>query len=227
MLLNEQKKQALELYINQNHTQQQIANALGICVRTVYNWIKQHAWDRLRLATHQAPALIADNFSSQLVELQNEIAAREPGKRYPTSQEMEIMRKLTTCIANTKKTVSLPQVTQMMCMFRAFVFDSRKKEDAAKVADVIDAFLEARSRFGYAPYDLEFGVEKIQYVDPIMNPYADTSAKPEEKKKPNTASVRVDDNGNKFYTVDTSQWSEKVRKISLFQLFRWSNWKCQ
>jgi len=56
MLLNKQKKQAL-----------------GICVRTVYNWIKQHAWDRLRLATHQAPALIADNFSSQLVELQNSI----------------------------------------------------------------------------------------------------------------------------------------------------------
>jgi len=205
MLLNEQKKQALELYINQNHTQQQIANALGICVRTVYNWIKQHAWDRLRLATHQAPALIADNFSSQLVELQNNIASREPGKRYPTSQEMEIMRKLTTCIANTKKTVSLPQVTQMMCMFRGFVFDTRKKEDAVKVADAIDSFLEARSRFGYAPYDLEFGIEKIQSVDPIMNPYSDTSAKPEEKKKPNPTTVRVDENGNKFYTVDTSQ----------------------
>jgi len=213
MLLNEQKKQALELYINQNHTQQQIANALGICVRTVYNWIKQHAWDRLRLATHQAPALIADNFSSQLVELQNNIAAREPGKRIPSSQEMEIMRKLTTCIANTKKTVSLPQVTQMMCMFRAFVFDNRKKEDAAKVADVIDAFLEARSRFGYAPYDLEFGVEKIQSVDPIMNPYSDISEKPEEKKKPNPTTVRVDSDGNKIYTIDTSQWSEKVRKI--------------
>jgi len=213
MLLNEQKKQALELYINQNHTQQQIANALGICVRTVYNWIKQHAWDRLRLATHQAPALIADNFSSQLVELQNNIAAREPGKRYPTTQEMEIMRKLTVCIANTKKTISLPQVTQMMRMFRGFVFDNRKKEDAAKVADIIDAFLEARSRFGYAPYDLEFGVEKIQSVDPIMNPYSDTSAKPEEKKTPNPTTVRVDSDGNKIYTIDTSQWSEKVRKI--------------
>jgi len=29
MLLNEQKKQALELYINQNHTQHQIANSLS------------------------------------------------------------------------------------------------------------------------------------------------------------------------------------------------------
>jgi len=46
-----------------------------------------------------------------------------------------------------------------------------------------------------------------------MNPYSDISEKPEEKKKPNLATVRVDDNGNKFYTVDTSHWSEKVRKI--------------
>jgi len=34
MLLNEQKKQALEPYINQNHTQQQIANALGKRIST-------------------------------------------------------------------------------------------------------------------------------------------------------------------------------------------------
>ena len=109
MTLTDQKKQALDLYINQSFTQQQVADAVGVCVRTVHNWIKQHAWDRLRLATHQAPALIADNFSSQLVELQNNIAAREPGKRFPTTQEMEVMRKLTVCINNTKKTVSLPQ----------------------------------------------------------------------------------------------------------------------
>ena len=131
MTLTDQKKQALDLYINQSFTQQQVADAVGVCVRTVHNWVKQHAWDRLRLATHQAPALIADNFSSQLVELQNSIAAREPGKRFPTIQETEIMRKLTVCIANTKKTVSLPQVTQMMRMFRSFVFDTRKKEFAS------------------------------------------------------------------------------------------------
>jgi transposase-like protein len=161
MTLTDQKKQALELYVNQSYTQQQVADAVGVCVRTIQNWFKQHAWNRLRLATHQAPALIADNFSSQLVELQNNIAAREPGKRFPTFQETEIMRKLTVCIANPKKTVSLPQVTQMMRMFPSFVFDNRTKPYAQGVADVIDAFLEARSRFGYSPYELEFGVEKI------------------------------------------------------------------
>jgi hypothetical protein len=221
MTLTDQKKQALDLYINQSFTQQQVADAVGVCVRTIHNWVKQHAWDRLRLATHQAPALIADNFSSQLVELQNSIAAREPGKRYPTLQEMEIMRKLTVCINNTKKTVSLPQVTQMMRMFRSYVFDNRKKEFASIVADVIDSFLEARSRFGYAPYELEFGIEKIQPLDPLYNPYYEpiikTETKPKEPEMPATDSistpsnVHINSEGKKIYTINTDLWDDKIR----------------
>eukprot|EP01041_Mallomonas_annulata_P016797 gene16797-34899_t len=226
MTLPDQKKQALDLYINQSYTQQQVADAIGVCVRTIHNWVKQHAWDRLRLATHQAPALIADNFSSQLVELQNNIAAREPGNRYPTTQEMEIMRKLTVCIANTKKTVSLQQVTQMMRMFRSFVFDNRKKEFASIVADVIDSFLEARSRFGYAPYELEFGIEKIQPLDPLYNPYHEPIIKTEPKTKqqetPSTTSkhtdsistadnVHINSEGKKMYTLNTDLWDDNIR----------------
>ncbi len=226
MTLTDQKKQALDLYVNQSLTQQQVADAVGVCVRTIHNWVKQHAWDRLRLATHQAPALIADNFSSQLVELQNSIAAREPGKRFPTIQETEIMRKLTVCIANTKKTVSLPQVTQMMRMFRSYVFDTRKKEFASIVADVIDSFIEARSRFGYAPYELEFGVEKIQPIDPLYNPYHEpvikTEPKPKEPEMPTTSpvatnpistpsNVHINSEGKKMYTINTDLWDDNIR----------------
>ena len=224
MTLTDQKKHALDLYINQSYTQQQIADAVGVCVRTIHNWVKQHAWDRLRLATHQAPALIADNFSSQLVELQNNIASREPGKRFPTTQEMEIMRKLTVCINNTKKTVSLPQVTQMMRMFRSYVFDTRKKEFASIVADVIDSFIEARSRFGYAPYELEFGVEKIQPLDPLYNPYHEpiikTEPKPKAPETPDTnpagsdslpSNVHINSEGKKIYTINTDLWDDNIR----------------
>jgi transposase-like protein len=224
MTLTDQKKQALDLYVNQSYTQQQVADAVGVCVRTIHNWVKQHAWDRLRLATHQAPALIADNFSSQLVELQNNIASREPGKRFPTTQEMEVMRKLTVCINNTKKTVSLPQVTQMMRMFRSYVFDTRKKEFASIVADVIDSFIEARSRFGYAPYELEFGIEKIQPLDPLYNPYHEpimkTEPKPKAPETPDTnpagsdslpSNVHINSEGKKIYTINTDLWDDKIR----------------
>jgi hypothetical protein len=134
---------------------------------------------------------------------------------------MEIMRKLTVCIANTKKTVSLPQVTQMMRMFRSFVFDNRSKPYAQGVADVIDAFLEARSRFGYSPYELEFGVEKIQSLDPLYNPYHEpiikTEPKPKEPEMPTTDSistasnVHINSEGKKIYTINTDLWDDNIR----------------
>jgi hypothetical protein len=134
---------------------------------------------------------------------------------------MEVMRKLTVCINNTKKTVSLPQVTQMMRMFRSFVFDTRKKEFASIVADVIDSFIEARSRFGYAPYELEFGVEKIQPLDPLYNPYHEpiikTEPKPKEPGMPTTNSiptgsnVHINSEGKKMYTINTDLWDDKIR----------------
>jgi hypothetical protein len=108
-----------------------------------------------------------------------------------------------------------------MRMFRSFVFDTRKKEFASIVADVIDSFIEARSRFGYAPYELEFGIEKIQPLDPLYNPYHEpvikTETKPKEPEMPTTDSiptasnVHINSEGKKIYTINTDLWDDKIR----------------
>jgi hypothetical protein len=104
----------------------------------------------------------------------------------------------------------------MMRMFRSFVFDNRSKPYAQGVADVIDAFLEARSRFGYSPYELEFGVEKIQHIDPLYNPYVDTIAKettePVFSKFFDPEELTPEPNP-KIHMVDTSKWSEEMISI--------------
>ena len=96
----EKKEQALRLFMSGTRSQKEIADAVGVSERTIHTWIHRFSWNKLRLAAMQAPATIADNLSSQLVELQNAIAAREPGKRYPTSEEADIMRKLVAALDN-------------------------------------------------------------------------------------------------------------------------------
>jgi hypothetical protein len=44
MTLTEQKKQALDLYINQSYTQQQVADAVGVCVRTISASVHNLIW---------------------------------------------------------------------------------------------------------------------------------------------------------------------------------------
>lgn len=82
--MTERQQSARHLYLAGGKTQREIALEVGVSERTIYTWIHHFAWNKLKQATLQAPATIADNLSSQLVEMQNAIAAREPGKRYPT-----------------------------------------------------------------------------------------------------------------------------------------------
>ncbi|MCW3121908.1 MAG: hypothetical protein JWQ38_1400 [Flavipsychrobacter sp.] len=146
--------------MTQGMSQKQIAKEVGVSERTIYTWIHQYAWEELKRAAYQAPAKIADNFYSQLIELQDSIAKREPGNRFPTPQEAEISRKLLVCIEKVKKTTSLPQSMQVLESFRNFT--RNKNPQFTKVlVQYTGEFLEGKAVNNYAPYDLEYGVEQV------------------------------------------------------------------
>ncbi len=117
----DKKQLARHLYLTQGKSQKEIAQEVGVSERTIYTWVHQYAWQRLKTAALQAPATITDNLCSQLVEMQNVIASREPGKRFPSQQEMDIMRKLVLSIDTMKKSPSLAQNMQMIESFKEFV----------------------------------------------------------------------------------------------------------
>src|SRR4051812_31594712 len=83
----DKKQQALRIYMTEGKTQKGRAATVGVCERAIHTWVHEYNWDKLRLAAYQAPVTIADNLCAQLVELQNAIPAREPGKRFPTGEE--------------------------------------------------------------------------------------------------------------------------------------------
>ena len=115
------KEQARTMYMSGKYSQRDIAKELCISERTVYNWIQNNTWDKLRQAAFAAPAIIANNLCNQLVELQNAIAAREPGQRFPTMQEAVITGKLIAGIEKMKKYPSLPQNMQVLETFKQYV----------------------------------------------------------------------------------------------------------
>jgi len=165
--INERKQQAQFLYMTGGKSQKEIADLVGVCERTVHSWIHQYAWDKLRLAGFLAPATIADNLGAQIVELQNSIAAREPNNRFPNMQEAEITRKLVTCYEKMKKYPSLSQSMQVLETFRNYIRPI-DKDFARELGRYTTDFLEVKSVNGYAPYQMEYGVEP---VSPIMPGY--------------------------------------------------------
>lgn len=150
-----QQSQARDLYLNTTLTQKDIARYLSVSEKTVYLWIKQHAWDRLKQASLAAPALIADNLFNQVVELQAHIAGREEGNRFPSQQEADITRKLILCIEKLKLYPSQGACMQMMRSFLDFVGGS----DAGlqqQLMQYAKDFLEGKGANGFKPYDISY-----------------------------------------------------------------------
>ncbi len=170
----------------QGATQKEIAAAIGVSDRTIWTWIHQYSWDKLRLAAYQAPAIISDNLCSQIVELQNAIAARPVGSRYATMQEAEIMRKLIVMLEKMKKTPSLSQNMQMLETFRNYVRPI-DPEFSRKLANHAEHFLEGQSINGYAPYQPEHGVES---VPPVMPFFPETDEDEVEKVPPSPERIK-------------------------------------
>jgi transposase-like protein len=165
---NEKKQQAQFLYMSGNKTQKEIADMIGVRERSVHSWIHQYAWDKLRLAAFQAPVTIADNLAAQVVELQNVIAAREVGNRFPTPQEAEVSRKILTSWERMKKYPSLSQSMQVLETFRNYIRPI-DKDFARDLGKYIKDFVEAKAINGYAPYQVEYGVEPVSPVLPFYD----------------------------------------------------------
>ncbi len=204
-------QQARHLYMNGAKTQKEIAQIVGVTERTLYNWIKQFAWEKLKQAAYASPAIISGNLCNQLVEMQNEIAAREPGKRFPTIQEAEITRKLITCIEKLKKYPSLPQNTQMLETFRDFV-RPRNEDFARSLGYYTELYLEADAKHGFYPYELEYGVEQVSPVTPFYEEEVEENL---IKKESNQRSPEVEGklNNSEQRSFDLTSHLERLGEV--------------
>ena len=157
---------ARQLFMAGHLSQKDIAAKVGITERTLYNWMKRSGWEKLKQAAYEAPALIAQSLCSQLVELQNTIAQREPGKRFPTLQESEITRRLITCIEKMKKYPSLSVSMQAIETFRQHMMPL-STEFAGLIGQYATHYFDAIAQNGFEPFELEYGIRK----EPTFNPF--------------------------------------------------------
>lgn len=184
------------LYMAGDSTQRSIAKTLKVSERTIYTWIKNNGWDRLRQAARTAPAVIAENIFSQIVELQNDIASREDGKRYPTMQEAELTRKLVLSVDKMKSAPALSQTMQVLRMFRSFANGYGDNKFRLLLNQVIEHFVEGEAKNGYLPHQLEYGPDVTPEpelptveLDTQAPTTSDTVASSEEQKAENKPAV--------------------------------------
>ncbi|OJW81374.1 MAG: hypothetical protein BGO69_13840 [Bacteroidetes bacterium 46-16] len=152
---NPKERLARSLFFETGKTQKEIAGIIGVSEKTIYLWMKQGDWKRLRSNSRLMPSLIAENFLSQVQELNEDIRQRGQGKRYPTVQEAEIFRKMVMTIGRIQKGHTQGQYSEMMKKFLSFILP-QNLELVKTLTYYADDFLKSRNPEGFAPFDIEY-----------------------------------------------------------------------
>lgn len=89
---------AKSLFLDDNYTQEEIADKIGTTRQTVARWIKKGNWEEIKASVTITPTQIIAQWNRQIVEINNNINSREKGKRFATTQEADALAKLAGAI---------------------------------------------------------------------------------------------------------------------------------
>ena len=113
MAKSDQTRQwAKSMYIYENRTQAEIAEAVGVSRQTVIRWCKDDKWDELKVSMTMTREEQIKNLHRQLSEINRTISERpeEDGPRYATPREADIISKLTDAINKLEKDVGIHDI---------------------------------------------------------------------------------------------------------------------
>lgn len=139
-MTNKQKKDfARTLYLLDNLTQKEISERTGIQQSTLSKWINgPEQWDKLKVSILSTKRMEINRMYLQLKELNDNIANREEGCRYPNSKEADTLNKISAAIRNMETDTSVSEVIAVAEKMTSFV----RKEDLAKAKELTILFDE-------------------------------------------------------------------------------------
>lgn len=115
------RRWALSMYLNENRTQAEIAEACGVSRQTVIRWAKADKWDEHKASLTMTREEQIKNLQRQIMEINNGILDREQGKRFATSKEADTIAKLTTAINKLETELGIHEIVSTAQRFIAWL----------------------------------------------------------------------------------------------------------
>lgn len=140
---------AKSLYLDGNYTQEEIADKVGTTRQTVNRWVKAENWDTLKASVAITPAQIISQWSRQIIEINNAIAARDDGQRYATPPEADALAKLAGAIKKLEADIGVPDCVSVAMRFLSWL-RPLDIEAAKQFNTLFDVFIKDQANRGKA-----------------------------------------------------------------------------
>ena len=122
--MNAQQSQACHLYCNEHKTQKEIAAIVGVTEKTIYNWIQQFSWYKMREEATNTIAQIASSLCQQLIAFQQSIMTRAELPGIPTLQDINLQGRLINMLDKLRRYQGKGQANNALTGFMHFVAGS-------------------------------------------------------------------------------------------------------
>lgn len=137
----DKKDIAKSLYVNGNYTHEEIAQKVETTRQTVSRWIREGHWDELKASYTITPAQILAGLNRQIIEINNNINAREEGKRFASVAEADTLSKLAAAVKKIESDIGISDIVNVGIKFTNWL-RPLDLDMAKKFNDLLDAFLK-------------------------------------------------------------------------------------
>lgn len=139
--IESKKESAKALYLTAQYTQEEISNMVGISRVSLTKWIKKGSWEELRRSITLTPEKMISHLNKQLDEINNNILAREHGKRFATSKEADAILKISKTIRNLQRELGLCDIISFSMKFLTWLHGAGEYEKGKEFLPLFNAFI--------------------------------------------------------------------------------------
>lgn len=144
LTVQQKKEWAKLLFVKENLTQQEIAERVSISRVTINKWAKD--WLPLKVNLMQTREERINSTLTQLSELDNSISKREEGKKFATTAEADIRRKLTADLEALEQDASIRDIYNVSRGFLDFV-RTINLDKAKELSDYFDLYIKDKMKW--------------------------------------------------------------------------------
>lgn len=141
MKTDQRKELAKLLFVNEQLTQREIAQRVGVSEKTFSRWVNEGQWRKLRQSLLVTKEEQLRRIYDQIDELNTAIASREPGQRYANTKDADTLSKLTSAAKSLESEASISDIVSVAKRFLNWL-RPQDIEKAKEISSLIDAFIK-------------------------------------------------------------------------------------
>lgn len=143
-ITNKQKKELAKILYTQNElTQEEIAQRVGVARATIIRWVRDEKWELLRTSLTMTREAQLSALYDALGELNKKRLSRPEGERIYTERESDSIAKLSKSIERLQTEAGIAEITSVFSAFLAWLRRS-DVEETKRLAPILDSYLKTK-----------------------------------------------------------------------------------